>query len=839
MVNIPAFLRVYDNGTLIYSGKKINFIGATVTENAGSVDVEFAAVVTETDPVFSASAASGITGTNISNWNAAFGWGNHASANYKTNSMATARLLGRTTAGVGAIEEIQVGSGLSLSGGTLSATGGSETDPVFSASAAAGITGTNISNWNAAFGWGNHASAGYLTSYSETDPVFSASAAAGIAGGDITNWNNAFGWGNHASAGYLTSESDPVFSASAAAGIAGGDITNWNAAFGWGDHASAGYALLNGSNQPFTGNLNISKASPKITLTSSATDSPTVYLEKLSTFDGAQLVSQNRRYQPASAISIGGTSGSMSSAPSLTTYSISFWYWSDNINYQSVFCNGTHNINFRGQAVSPPYIRVSGFGGSTIDFVAASGQPMLAGRWTHIVYMRNASTGQAYMYYDGVASPQNGSTVGTTTLSSFTVPTTTNGDIDEFICYDKILSEGEIAALYNSGSPVRITDYTNVVLHWSADQASGTTLTDNSGNGRHVTGITGATWVTGRVSSNVLQALTDIPLAKIVNNGVNNSYGDLTYGYYSGSYGTSNYYDGLTHSHRVLGTTRLQVTSSGITVTGAATLTNITASTLTISGALTMSGVINGCTQIAVTNGFYANAGLVGTPSMSWSADSNSGLYSYGSDQIGVSTGGTLRMYIGNSGQVGLATASPSANARLDIADGGMSLVMGANSSSTTRTNVTDKISRTGGYHYTNAEEPVALLFHSSTTSANTVGIGGGSSLMNAATVINFYSAANTTTTTGNLISFIDNNGFNMSDAKDIIFNATTGTKIGSANTQKLSLWGATPNVQPTNAITAAAFVANTSGIVDDTATWGGYTGGQIVAALQRIGALA
>lgn len=37
-------------------------------------------------------------------------------------TMATARLLGRTTASTGAIEEITVGSGLSLSGGTLTAT---------------------------------------------------------------------------------------------------------------------------------------------------------------------------------------------------------------------------------------------------------------------------------------------------------------------------------------------------------------------------------------------------------------------------------------------------------------------------------------------------------------------------------------------------------------------------------------------------------------------------------------------------------------------------------------------------------------------------------------------
>jgi hypothetical protein len=43
-----------------------------------------------------------------------------------------------------------------------------ETDPVFSASVAAGITSTNTSNWNTAYGWGNHASAGYLTTESDT-----------------------------------------------------------------------------------------------------------------------------------------------------------------------------------------------------------------------------------------------------------------------------------------------------------------------------------------------------------------------------------------------------------------------------------------------------------------------------------------------------------------------------------------------------------------------------------------------------------------------------------------------------------------------------------------------
>ena len=38
--------------------------------------------------------------------------------------MSTNKLLGRSTASAGAIEEITIGSGLLLSGGTLTATGG-------------------------------------------------------------------------------------------------------------------------------------------------------------------------------------------------------------------------------------------------------------------------------------------------------------------------------------------------------------------------------------------------------------------------------------------------------------------------------------------------------------------------------------------------------------------------------------------------------------------------------------------------------------------------------------------------------------------------------------------
>lgn len=60
-----------------------------------------------------------------------------------------------------------------------------------------------------------------------------------------------------------------------------------------------------------------------------------------------------------------------------------------------------------------------------------------------------------------------------------------------------------------------------------------------------------------------------------------------------------------------------------------------------------------------------------------------------------------------------------------------------------------------------------------------------------------------------------------------------------SATTTTLGLFGATAVAQPTTGITAASFVANTSAIADDTATWDGYTVGQIVAALRTVGLLA
>jgi hypothetical protein len=78
-----------------------------------------------------------------------------------------------------------------------------------------------------------------------------------------------------------------------------------------------------------------------------------------------------------------------------------------------------------------------------------------------------------------------------------------------------------------------------------------------------------------------------------------------------------------------------------------------------------------------------------------------------------------------------------------------------------------------------------------------------------------------------------------INDTFNIVFDTTTGTKIATATTQKLSFWNATPIVQPTTAVAAATFVQNSGGTIHPTSTFDGYTIEQVVRALRTIGLLA
>jgi len=108
------------------------------------------------------------TTTKQSQWDTAYGWGNHASAGYLTSATAATTyqpLDGDLTAiaalsGTSGFLKKTAANTYTLDTNTYLTT---ETDPVYTASSWYSTT-NNASNWDTAYSWGNHASAGYLTS---------------------------------------------------------------------------------------------------------------------------------------------------------------------------------------------------------------------------------------------------------------------------------------------------------------------------------------------------------------------------------------------------------------------------------------------------------------------------------------------------------------------------------------------------------------------------------------------------------------------------------------------------------------------------------------------------
>jgi len=202
---------------------------------------------TETDPVFSASPAGSITTTNKTNWNSAYGWGDHSVAGYLTaeaDTLDSVTTRGNSTNNNIAVQDLTVNGDLTVVGntsqnnvatlnvsaneiimndgvtgapslnGTLKIDRGSSADTSVRWNETTDrweFTNDGSTYYNIPIGTNDLTNnAGFLTSYTETDPVFAASAAAGIGSSDITNWNTAYGWGNHANGGYLTAESDTL-----------------------------------------------------------------------------------------------------------------------------------------------------------------------------------------------------------------------------------------------------------------------------------------------------------------------------------------------------------------------------------------------------------------------------------------------------------------------------------------------------------------------------------------------------------------------------------------------------------------------------------------------------
>jgi len=218
-----------------------------------------------------------------------------------------------------------------------------------------------------------------------------------------------------------------------------------------------------------------------------------------------------------------------------------------------------------------------------------------------------------------------------------------------------------------------------------------------------------------------------------------------------------NYLNGATGTTGTT-TTNLVFSTSPVLVTP--TLGVASGTSLALGGATLGSNVFSarGTWQFGTGTGSSAT-----DSSIVWSSNSGSPLQTfYGTDgdafSIGINTSDEA-LFTGASGGYSFDGYNKIVG-QLDVWQGsGVSLLLGADNSATTRTNATPKIGRIAVPHYTNSEEPVTI-FHSNIQSGNNeINFGGGSSLMNAANYLRFMTGAASTTLIGTIRIEIDNNG--------------------------------------------------------------------------------
>lgn len=175
----------------------------------------------ETDPIFTASAAYGISSSDITNWNAKY---DKPSTGIPSTDLASAVQTSLGKADTALQSETYTGTitGITMNGASKGTSGVVDLGTVITSETQLS-KGTTTGNGNAVtdISVSGHQitltkGTTFLTSFTEADPIFSASAASGITSTNISNWNTA------------STNSHSHSNKSTLDGISSSDVSNWN-----------------------------------------------------------------------------------------------------------------------------------------------------------------------------------------------------------------------------------------------------------------------------------------------------------------------------------------------------------------------------------------------------------------------------------------------------------------------------------------------------------------------------------------------------------------------------------------------------------------------------------
>ena len=218
-------VETFADNTLTYNPSTSTIAGADISGSATGLSGNPSISITNltvggianftnpTDATFTGGITTGNGSSGSTQWNAAYNWGDHSTQGYLVvgdlanisintfNDVDTATAA--PTNGQALIWDSTAGKWEPGNAATAA-----ETDPVFTASPAGSITLAKLSEWNAAYGWGDHSTAGYLTQVALpdlTDVTISS-----LVTGDLIKYNSSTSkWENFTPA-YLTAESDTL-----------------------------------------------------------------------------------------------------------------------------------------------------------------------------------------------------------------------------------------------------------------------------------------------------------------------------------------------------------------------------------------------------------------------------------------------------------------------------------------------------------------------------------------------------------------------------------------------------------------------------------------------------